>query len=200
MDRAHRLGQTKQVTVYRLICKGTIEERILQRAREKSEVRKKKLNKKQKQKTLLGFYLPFVNIIVVLCQMLLMAIMTLMIIIHPNGDNRMLSAIIFDSKRKPQYCCCYSKVTTTKKCPLNIKQYKNWNGNNNDPEIVVRLKQCYTCSWRKKRNPHIRHVLQRGGHIMRCIKNDIKGRKRDRDLDKWMLRVKSIKSELNLII
>ena len=39
MDRAHRLGQTKQVTVYRLICQGTIEERILQRAKEKSEVR-----------------------------------------------------------------------------------------------------------------------------------------------------------------
>ncbi len=39
MDRAHRLGQTKQVTVYRLICKGTIEERILQRAKEKSEVK-----------------------------------------------------------------------------------------------------------------------------------------------------------------
>lgn len=38
MDRAHRLGQTKQVTVYRLIVKGSIEERILQRAREKSEV------------------------------------------------------------------------------------------------------------------------------------------------------------------
>lgn len=38
MDRAHRLGQTKQVTVYRLICQGTIEERILQRAKEKSEV------------------------------------------------------------------------------------------------------------------------------------------------------------------
>ena len=28
MDRAHRLGQTKQVTVYRLITKGTIDERI----------------------------------------------------------------------------------------------------------------------------------------------------------------------------
>lgn len=41
MDRAHRLGQTKQVTVYRLVVKGTIEERILQRAREKSEVREK---------------------------------------------------------------------------------------------------------------------------------------------------------------
>uniref|UniRef100_A0A8D9A723 Chromatin-remodeling ATPase INO80 n=3 Tax=Cacopsylla melanoneura TaxID=428564 RepID=A0A8D9A723_9HEMI len=40
MDRAHRLGQTKQVTVYRLICKDTIEERILQRAREKSEIQR----------------------------------------------------------------------------------------------------------------------------------------------------------------
>ncbi|XP_069161570.1 chromatin-remodeling ATPase INO80 [Procambarus clarkii] len=40
MDRAHRLGQTKQVTVYRLVCKATIEERILQRAREKSEIQR----------------------------------------------------------------------------------------------------------------------------------------------------------------
>merc|ERR1712156_1310354 len=38
MDRAHRLGQTRQGTVYRLVCKGTIEERILQRAREKEEI------------------------------------------------------------------------------------------------------------------------------------------------------------------
>ncbi|UYV68955.1 INO80 [Cordylochernes scorpioides] len=38
MDRAHRLGQTKQVTVYRLVCAGTVEERILQRARQKSQV------------------------------------------------------------------------------------------------------------------------------------------------------------------
>ena len=40
MDRAHRLGQTKQVTVYRLVTRGTVEEKILNRAREKSEVRK----------------------------------------------------------------------------------------------------------------------------------------------------------------
>ncbi|XP_076893172.1 chromatin-remodeling ATPase INO80-like [Bidens hawaiensis] len=38
MDRAHRLGQTKDVTVYRLICKETVEEKILQRANQKSTV------------------------------------------------------------------------------------------------------------------------------------------------------------------
>lgn len=38
MDRAHRLGQTRNVTVYRLICRATIEEKILQRAREKKTV------------------------------------------------------------------------------------------------------------------------------------------------------------------
>ncbi|XP_066991425.2 chromatin-remodeling ATPase INO80-like [Anabrus simplex] len=38
MDRVHRLGQTKQVTVYRLVCKDSIEDRILQRAKEKSEM------------------------------------------------------------------------------------------------------------------------------------------------------------------
>ncbi|KAG1755152.1 SNF2 family N-terminal domain-containing protein, partial [Suillus paluster] len=38
MDRAHRLGQTRQVTVYRLITKGTIDERIIQLARVKKDV------------------------------------------------------------------------------------------------------------------------------------------------------------------
>lgn len=38
MDRAHRLGQTRQVTVYRLITKGTIDERIVQLARTKKSV------------------------------------------------------------------------------------------------------------------------------------------------------------------
>ena len=38
MDRAHRLGQTKQVTVYRLITRNTIDERILQLSRSKKSV------------------------------------------------------------------------------------------------------------------------------------------------------------------
>eukprot|EP00051_Salpingoeca_urceolata_P020622 m.311871 g.311871 ORF g.311871 m.311871 type:complete len:1376 (-) comp19655_c0_seq3:43-4170(-) len=38
MDRAHRLGQKRQVTVYRLIAGGTVEERMLQRAHEKSKI------------------------------------------------------------------------------------------------------------------------------------------------------------------
>lgn len=38
MDRAHRLGQTRQVTVYRLLVRGTIEERMRDRAKQKEQV------------------------------------------------------------------------------------------------------------------------------------------------------------------
>lgn len=38
MDRAHRLGQTKQVTVYRLLARDTIEERMRDRAKQKEQV------------------------------------------------------------------------------------------------------------------------------------------------------------------
>lgn len=44
MDRAHRLGQTKQVTVYRLITAGTIEERIMERAGVKGEIQRMVIN------------------------------------------------------------------------------------------------------------------------------------------------------------
>jgi DNA helicase INO80 len=37
-DRAHRIGQTKVVSVYRLVTKDTIEERILKRAKQKQNV------------------------------------------------------------------------------------------------------------------------------------------------------------------
>lgn len=38
MDRAHRLGQTRQVTVYRMLTRGTIEERMRDRAKQKEQV------------------------------------------------------------------------------------------------------------------------------------------------------------------
>jgi DNA helicase INO80 len=38
MDRAHRLGQTRPVTVYRLVCAGSVEERIVRRAQQKQAV------------------------------------------------------------------------------------------------------------------------------------------------------------------
>lgn len=37
-DRAHRIGQTKKVFVYRLVTKSSVEERILRRARQKENV------------------------------------------------------------------------------------------------------------------------------------------------------------------
>jgi SNF2 family DNA or RNA helicase len=40
MDRVHRIGQTKQVYVYRMVCKDTVEEKILLRAQEKFRIQK----------------------------------------------------------------------------------------------------------------------------------------------------------------
>jgi SNF2 family DNA or RNA helicase len=37
-DRAHRIGQTRPVTVYRLVARGTIEERILELHRTKRDL------------------------------------------------------------------------------------------------------------------------------------------------------------------
>ena len=37
-DRAHRIGQTRPVTIYRLVTKGTIEEQIIQLHRSKREL------------------------------------------------------------------------------------------------------------------------------------------------------------------
>jgi len=35
MDRAHRIGQSKQVYVFRLVTEGSVEERMLERAAQK---------------------------------------------------------------------------------------------------------------------------------------------------------------------
>lgn len=40
MDRVHRLGQTKNVTVYRLVTKDSIEEKVMERANKKDEMQK----------------------------------------------------------------------------------------------------------------------------------------------------------------
>lgn len=40
MDRVHRLGQTKDVVVYRLIIKDSIEERVMEKANKKDEMQK----------------------------------------------------------------------------------------------------------------------------------------------------------------
>ena len=40
MDRAHRLGQQRQVTVYRMICKNTIEQKMRDIANQKEQIQK----------------------------------------------------------------------------------------------------------------------------------------------------------------
>ena len=35
MERSHRIGQTKPVRVYRLVCRGSVEERMISRAEKK---------------------------------------------------------------------------------------------------------------------------------------------------------------------
>lgn len=50
MDRAHRLGQTRQVTVYRLLIRGTIEERMRDRAKQKEQVQQVVMEGKTQEK------------------------------------------------------------------------------------------------------------------------------------------------------
>jgi len=38
IDRAHRIGQTKSVFAYRLICRGTVEEKVLELQKSKRDL------------------------------------------------------------------------------------------------------------------------------------------------------------------
>jgi SNF2 family DNA or RNA helicase len=44
MDRVHRIGQTKPVAIYRLVTKGSVERRILERAGKKRVLEKVVMN------------------------------------------------------------------------------------------------------------------------------------------------------------
>ena len=50
IDRAHRVGQTRKVFAYRLICRGTVEERIDAMIRDKSALAASILNEESETK------------------------------------------------------------------------------------------------------------------------------------------------------
>ena len=64
MDRAHRIGQTKQVYVYRFITEGSVEERMLERAAQKLRLDQLVIQQGRQQTTkganLSSIVLPFV--------------------------------------------------------------------------------------------------------------------------------------------
>src|ERR1700721_1022592 len=51
MDRAHRIGQTKQVFVFRFITEGSVEERMLERAAQKLRLDQLVIHKGRQQTT-----------------------------------------------------------------------------------------------------------------------------------------------------
>lgn len=58
MDRAHRIGQTKQVYVFRFITEGSVEERMLERAAQKLRLDQLVIQQGRTQATKGAFYLP----------------------------------------------------------------------------------------------------------------------------------------------
>ena len=59
MDRAHRIGQTKQVYVYRFVTEGSVEERMLERAAQKLRLDQLVIQQGRAQQTKGMFFLKF---------------------------------------------------------------------------------------------------------------------------------------------
>lgn len=55
MDRAHRIGQTKQVYVYRFVTEGSVEERMLERAAQKLRLDQLVIQQGRAQQTKSGY-------------------------------------------------------------------------------------------------------------------------------------------------
>jgi len=59
MDRAHRIGQTKQVYVFRFITEGSVEERMLERAAQKLRLDQLVIQQGRAQQAKSALSLPF---------------------------------------------------------------------------------------------------------------------------------------------
>jgi len=56
MDRAHRIGQTKQVYVFRLVAEDSVEERMLERAAQKLRLDQLVIQQGHQQQTKSAYY------------------------------------------------------------------------------------------------------------------------------------------------
>jgi len=67
MDRAHRIGQTKQVYVFRFITEGSVEERMLERAAQKLRLDQLVIQQGRQQQAAKGALALFVTLLFVWC-------------------------------------------------------------------------------------------------------------------------------------
>lgn len=54
IERVHQIGQARPVKVYRLVCSGSVEERMVSERRERRDVRKVRLTRQMRQMRQMG--------------------------------------------------------------------------------------------------------------------------------------------------